>query len=89
MAYADVEIVIGVLRAGEEYRGVADAKAGGPSYEFSATVIIRGDTAEILGASGKITPSIYKAIRQALNRLGCTTAVWDRVGPLARRVKAT
>lgn len=83
---ADLEIVMGVIRAGPAYAGRTTALAGGPSYTFSATVIIRGASAEIVGGVGTITPSMMRDIEATLRQHGITHAVWDRAGALARRV---
>ena len=83
---ADLEIVMGVIRAGPAYAGRAAALAGGPTYTFAATVIIRGSSAEIVGGVGTVTPSMIRDIEAALRQHGITHAVWDRAGTLARRV---
>lgn len=83
---ADLEIVMGVIRAGPAYAGRTAALAGGPSYTFSATVIIRGTSAEIIGGTGTVTPSMVREIEATLRQHGITHAVWDRAGALARRV---
>ena len=84
---ADVEWVMGVLRAGRKYAGAAAAKSGGPTYEFSATIIRRGDSAEIVGASGTLTPRVVRDIEYALKQHGIQRAVWDRYRARARRVE--
>lgn len=83
---ADLEILMGVIRAGPAYAGRAAALAGGPTYSFAATVIIRGNSAEIVGGVGTVTPSMMRDIEATLRQHGITHAVWDRAGTLARRV---
>ena len=76
---ADLEAIVFVLRAGKEYGGRCDAYLTGGMYDFSATVMRRThDTAEIMAASGKMTPSTWRAIRKALNDAGIRRAFWDR-----------
>lgn len=88
---ADVEIIAAVVRAGQDYQGIESAKAGGPGYDFAATLIIRGDTAEIIGATGKLSPALVRQIEQALMDKGIRHARWDRYGAnhAARHVKRT
>lgn len=69
---ADVEWVVGVVRAGSQFK-----KYGDP-YEFSCTVIRRGEVAEIVGASGRFDRSIYESVRAALLAEGITEAIWER-----------
>ena len=69
---AHVEWIVGVVRAGPEFKDF-----GGP-YEFSCTVIRRGDECEIIGASGKFTFSTYRAVKEALEAIGITEAHWER-----------
>lgn len=76
---ADLQPLVFVLRAGGAYRGAEDARATGVTYDFSATVIVRGnELAEIIAGSGRITPSTWRDIRAALNAHGITRAFWDR-----------
>ncbi|HEY4547816.1 MAG TPA: hypothetical protein VIG90_15540 [Pedomonas sp.] len=75
---ADVEFITAVIRAGRDYRGRDDAKAGGPGYEFAATAIIRGGTAEIVGATGKLTRGLARDIEVALTEAGISKARWER-----------
>lgn len=76
---ADIEFVTAVIRAGRDYQGREHAKAGGPGYEFAATAIIRGGTAEIVGAAGRLTPRLVRDIEVALTAAGINHANWDRV----------
>lgn len=69
---AHVEWIIGVLRAGPEFKDFGDP------YEFSCSVIRRGDSCEIVGASGKLTMPIYRAIRETLEAEGIKVATWER-----------
>lgn len=90
MAPADVEWVFGVVRAGRDYQGMEHAKAGGAGYEFTATIIVRGRTAEIVGGAGRLTPALAKEIEIALYSHGITTAIWERFnGDPKRLVRAT
>lgn len=90
MAPADVEWVFGVVRAGRDYQGMEDAKSGGPGYEFTATIIVRGQTAEIVGGAGRLTPALAKEIEIALYSHGITTAIWERYhGDPKKLVRAT
>lgn len=77
---ADVEFITAVIRAGRDYRGREAAKAGGPGYEFVATAIIRGGTAEIVGAAGRLTPGLVRDIEVALTEAGIGKATWERFG---------
>lgn len=69
---AHVEWITGVIRAGPEFNDFGDP------YEFSCTVIRRGDECEIIGASGKFTFEVYRAVREALESSGVKVAKWDR-----------
>lgn len=69
---AEIEWVVGVLRGGSEF------EKHGDKYEFSCSLIRRGDTVEIIGASGKLTIAAYRAIRDELERQGIKKAIWDR-----------
>lgn len=90
MAPADVEWVLGVVRAGRDYQGMESAKSGGPGYEFTATIIVRGKTAEIVGGAGRLTPILAKQIEVALCSHGITTAIWERFcGDPKKIVRAT
>lgn len=90
MAPADVEWVFGVVRAGRDYQGMESAKTGGAGYEFTATIIVRGRTAEIVGGAGRLTPALAKEIEVALFSQGITTAIWERYnGDPKRLVRAT
>lgn len=90
MAPADVEWVFGVVRAGRDYQGMETAKNGGPGYEFTATIIVRGQTAEIVGGAGRLTPALAKEIEIALYSHGITTAIWERYnGDPKKLVRAT
>lgn len=76
---ADLQPLVFVLRAGGDYRGAEDARMTGIRYEFSATVIVRGNgLAEIIAGSGRITPSTWRDIRATLAAHGITRAYWDR-----------
>ncbi|MGK2287227.1 hypothetical protein [Pedomonas sp. V897] len=77
---ADVEVVVAIIRAGRDYQGRAVAAAGGPGYDFAATAIIRGDTAEIIGGVGSLTPALVREIERALGEHGITSAHWVRYG---------
>ncbi|HEY4548033.1 MAG TPA: hypothetical protein VIG90_16630 [Pedomonas sp.] len=90
MAPADVEWVFGVVRAGRDYQGMENAKSGGAGYEFTATIIVRGHTAEIVGGAGRLTPALAKEIEIALHSHGITTAIWERFnGDPKKLVRAT
>lgn len=89
MAPADVEWVFGVVRAGRDYQGMDDAKSGGAGYEFTATIIVRGCTAEIVGGAGRLTPALAKEIETVLQSQGITTAIWDRYNGSPRRMVKT
>lgn len=69
---AHAEWIVGVIRAGPEFKDFGD------QYEFSCTVLRRGDTCEIIGASGKIQPGLRHAIKKALEADGITKCTWDR-----------
>ncbi|MCH8684814.1 hypothetical protein [Pedomonas mirosovicensis] len=90
MAPADIEWVFGVVRAGRDYQGMEHAKSGGCGYEFTATIIVRGRTAEIVGGAGRLTPALAKEIEIVLHSHGITTAIWERYnGDPKRLVRAT
>jgi hypothetical protein len=70
---AIIEWVIGVLRAG----GDETVQIGDP-YDFSATLIRRGDTVEIVGGTGKVSIGMRRDIAKALKAVGVNHMVWDR-----------
>lgn len=72
MMRAHVEWIVGVIRAGPEFKDFGD------QYEFSCTVLRRGDTCEIIGASVKFIFATYRAVREMLEGQGVTMAVWER-----------
>jgi hypothetical protein len=74
-----LEWVTGVLRAGPE------AHKFGDPYTFSATIVKRGDTVEIIGATGKIPPGGLKELKALLAAEGVTRFVWDRKKPQGDR----
>ena len=69
---AHVEWIVGVIRAGPEFKDFGDP------YEFSCTVIRRGDTCEIIGASGRMFPGLRVQLRKLLDEQGIKHCVWDR-----------
>lgn len=78
---AHVEWIAGVIRAGPEFKDFGDP------YEFSCTVLRRGDTCEIIGASGKLTMETYRAVRTMLSETGIKRVIWDRAR--GKRVEGT
>jgi hypothetical protein len=67
-----VEWVVGVLRAGEH------TVHHGDPFTFSATLIRRGDTVEVVGASGEMYPGLLTDLRKTLKVVGVTKLTWDR-----------
>jgi len=67
-----IEPVTAVLRVGDELLEFGDP------YEFSATVIIRGRRAEIVGASGRFELRWRREIERALAKWGVTEVVFER-----------
>lgn len=74
-----IEWVLGVLRAGPE------TQVHGDPFTFSGTVIKRGDTVEIIGATGTIPKGGLKALKAMLAAEGVTKIVWDRKKPQGDR----
>lgn len=70
---ADVEWVTGVIRFGAEFK-----KFGDP-YQMSATVIRRGNEAEIIGCSGVVYPRLIPDLCDALRSHGVKKILWDRI----------
>lgn len=77
---ASIETVVAVLRIGDRHD-----KFGDP-YEFAATVIIRGETAEIIGAGGTFKPHFRSAVIEALKPLGVKRIFFDRINHKPRRI---
>ena len=77
---ADIEWVVGVLRVGGNFEGHGDP------YEFSCTINVRGDEAELIGGCGEITPQMGRDIRTALLTQGITKARWIRADSGARGI---
>ena len=63
-----------VLRAGERFTEFGD------SYEFSATVVIRGHQAEIVGAAGRFQPKWRRDLLDTLFAWGITELIYERKG---------
>jgi hypothetical protein len=76
-----LEPTVAVLRIGEELNGYGDP------YEFSATVIIRGRQAEIVGGAGRFDPSWRHAIAAELRAWGIDEVIFERKTILARSVR--
>ena len=76
--FVNFEPIIYVLRCGEGDFGV--------TFDFAATVIIRGDTAELIGARGTFHPSYRSEIQRQLGLLGVTSVVFERRKPGSRRL---
>jgi len=70
--WVHLEPIIYVLRASDNGEGI-----GGP-YEFSATVIVRGSSAEIIGASGSLKLRWYREMRRQLNAIGVERVMFQR-----------
>jgi len=79
---AEIEWVTGVLRVGRNF------EEHGDPYDFSCTINRRGDWAELIGGNGKITPQIWRDVKQALLAQGVTHAHWDRLNNAPRSVVA-
>lgn len=73
---------VGTLRVHPE------GKVLGDEYDFACTVAIQDGMARLYGANNRVvTPSQWRAIRQALLQAGATKATWERRNvPLARQV---
>ncbi len=69
-----LEPLMAVLRAGERFTEFGD------SYEFSATVVIRGHQAEIVGAAGRFQPKWRRDLLDTLFAWGITELVYERKG---------
>ena len=69
---ADIEWIVGTLRVGEDF------EAHGDPYEFSCTINVRGDEAELIGGCGEITPQMGRDIKRTLLAHGITKARWIR-----------
>jgi hypothetical protein len=76
-----LEPTVAVLRIGDELNGYGDP------YEFSATVIIRGRQAEIVGGSGRFDPKWRHAIWAELRAWGVDEIIFERKTALARPVR--
>jgi hypothetical protein len=74
-----IEWVAGVLRAGPE------AHQHGDPFTFSATIIKRGDTVEVIGATGRIPPGGLRKFKELLATEGVTKIIWDRKRPQGDR----
>lgn len=74
-----IEWVTGVLRAGPE------AHQHGDPFTFSATLIKRGDTVEVIGATGSIPKGGLRKLKALLAQQGVSKIVWDRKRPQGDR----
>jgi hypothetical protein len=77
---AEIEWVTGVLRAGRNLGTFGDP------YEFSCTVNVRGQEAELIGGCGEITPSLWREIKDALTAQGIHQVHWKRFNGVPRTV---
>ena len=77
---SEIEWIIGALRAGNDFEEHGDL------YDFSCTVIRRGNSVELVGGSGRMTPSLWKEIKQMFLDEGIEQVTWDRQGNLERMV---
>ncbi len=80
---AEIEWVTGVLRVGRSF------EEHGDPYDFSCTINRRGDCAELIGGNGKITPQIWRDVKEALIAQGVTHAQWDRLNNAPRSFLAS
>jgi len=69
---AHVEWVCGTIRWGPEFKQFGD------QYQVSATVICRGEVAEVVGCSGELYPRFIDDMRDALRIHGVKIIWWDR-----------
>ncbi|MEF8794318.1 hypothetical protein [Thiohalorhabdus sp.] len=69
---AEIEWVVGIMRAGDHFHQYGDP------YDVSATVLRSGDHAEVLGASGRMSRIIWRSMVCTLLHEGITTASWTR-----------
>jgi hypothetical protein len=76
----ELEWLTGVLRLGRDYR-----RHGDP-YEFSCTVLRRGDEVELLGASGGLSPSLARRMKEVFLVQGVRRLSWERRNGKVRRV---
>lgn len=76
-----LEPTVAVLRVGDELNGYGDP------YEFSATVIIRGRQAEIVGGAGRFDLKWRRAICAELRAWGIDEVIFERKTSLARAVR--
>jgi hypothetical protein len=76
-----LEPTVAVLRAGEGLNRYGDP------YEFSATVIIRGRQAEIIGGAGRFDPKWRREIRTELRAWGIDEVVFERKTEHPREVR--
>ena len=76
-----LEPTVAVLRVGDELNEYGDP------YEFSATVLIRGRRAEIVGGAGRFDPKWRRAISQELRAWGIDEVVFDRKKAVSRSVR--
>ena len=76
-----LEPTVAVLRVGEDLH-----KYGDP-YEFSATVIIRGRRAEIVGGAGRFDPKWRHAVSTELRAWGIEEVVFERKKHCSRSVR--
>jgi hypothetical protein len=76
-----LEPTVAVLRVGEELNEYGDP------YEFSATVIIRGRQAEIVGGAGRFDPNWRHAISKELRAWGIDEVIFERKKAVPRSVR--
>jgi len=66
-------MMMGVIRGGAEFE-----KFGDP-YSFSASIVIQGKEAFIVGASGVFTRQLFYDIKFQLKNMGIEKIHWDRL----------
>jgi len=75
-----LEIVIGVIRSGNEFKEHGDA------YDFSCVVNFEGERAYIRAAVGNFNRQVYEEIKSLLIDFGVKNVEWDKMNNKQRKI---
>lgn len=78
---ADVEWVVGVIRAGPDF------KEHGDPYEFVCSIMKQDRKAFLMAASGTFNKETYKAVEQLVRTLDVDHVSWDRKNIKQRKIR--
>lgn len=81
----DLEPLTFAVRAGESYVSRAHSAETGQPFDFSATLQIMGDFAEVKAAHGKLTARTFRELIAEIAKLPINRLLFDRYKPVGVR----